>query len=248
MTLLAFVLHIGGGAIALLAGIIAVCARKGGALHRRAGSVFVLAMLVMAVFALYLAVVIPGQFVNVLISIFALYFVATAWLAVWRRQAGIGWPEKAALAVSLCLSVPFVVLAVQLAIGASPMFKSAVPLKGPVLIAIDGFTLVLAVATIGDARVVMSGGVTGVARISRHLWRMCLGLTLALGSGFTNGFARLLPGPYHVPTAFFLPQFVPILLLIFWLIRVRTPGWLKTRGISARQSSDKPAGMRRTPS
>ena len=54
---------------------------------------------------------------------------------------------------------------------------------------------------------------------------MCLGLTLAAGSGFTNGFARLLPGPYHVPTIFFLPQFLPLGLLIFWMIRVRSRGW-----------------------
>jgi uncharacterized membrane protein len=229
MTRLAFVLHIVGGAVALLAGVIAVCARKGGALHRRAGTIFVLSMLLMALFALYLAVAIPGQFVNVLISIFALYFVGTAWLSVWRKQRSIGLPEKIAMAVSLCLCVPFLVLAIQLAVGATPMFKSAVPLKGPVLIAIDGFTVVLCLAAIGDAKVVMAGGITGVARISRHLWRMCLGLTLALGSGFTNGFARLLPGPYHVPTAFFFPQFIPILILIFWLIRLRMPGYSATR-------------------
>ena len=225
MTLFAFVLHIAGGAVALLAGLTAVCARKGGALHRKAGTLFVLSMLVMAVFALYLAVVMPGQLVNVLISIFALYFVGTAWLAVRRKEGGVGLPEKIALAVSVCLSVPFVVLASQLAVGATPMFTSAVPLKGPVLIAIDGFTTVLVLAALGDARLVIAGGIAGVARISRHLWRMCLGLTLALGSGFTNGFARLLPGPYHVPTAFFLPQFIPILLLIFWLIRLRLPGY-----------------------
>ena len=37
----------------------------------------------------------------------------------------------------------------------------------------------------------------------------------------TFGFARLLPGPYHVPTVLFLPQFLPLGLLIFWMIRVR---------------------------
>jgi len=56
---------------------------------------------------------------------------------------------------------------------------------------------------------------------------MCLGLTLAAGSGFTNGFALLLPGPYHVPTAFFLPQFIPLALLLFWMIRVRFTDWIE---------------------
>jgi hypothetical protein len=51
---------------------------------------------------------------------------------------------------------------------------------------------------------------------------------------FTNGFARLLPGPYHVPLAFFLPQFVPLGLLVFWMIRVRSTGWVRVAPISAR--------------
>lgn len=106
--------------------------------------------------------------------------------------------------MALCLCVPFAILTFQLATGLPPLFTSAVPFKGPVLIAIYAFTTVLATAVIGDARVVLAGGLSGVRRISRHLWRMCLGLSLAAGSGFTNGFARLLPGPYHVPTSFFL--------------------------------------------
>jgi hypothetical protein len=90
------------------------------------------------------------------------------------------------------------------------LFKSGVPFKGPVLIAIYCFTSVLALAGIGDARVVLAGGASGAPRIARHLWRMCLALTLATGSAFTNGFARFLPGPHHVPPAFFLPQLLPL--------------------------------------
>ncbi|HEX4861713.1 MAG TPA: hypothetical protein VFV07_10785, partial [Rhizomicrobium sp.] len=75
-------------------------------------------------------------------------------------------------------------------------------------------------------RVVLAGGIAGAPRIARHLWRMCLGLTLATGSAFTNGLARLIPASYHVPPlAFFLPQLVPLGLLIFWMIRVRFIGW-----------------------
>jgi hypothetical protein len=230
LTLLAFVLHIGGGAIGLVSGTVAVIARKGGRLHRKAGTVFVIAMLVMAVFACYLAFVIPDQLVNVFISVFALYLILTAWLTIRRRNGTIGLSEKLALFVGVCLCAPFAILSFQLALGLTPLFKSAVPFKGPVLIAIYGFTSVLAIAAIGDARVVLAGGISGVSRISRHLWRMCLGLTLAAGSGFTNGFARLLPGPYHVPMAFFLPQFIPLGLLIFWMIRVRSTGWSPDSG------------------
>ena len=70
MTLLAYVVHVGGGAVGLVSGAIAVIARKGGRLHRRAGTVFVVSMVVMAVFACYLAIAIPDQLVNVFISVF----------------------------------------------------------------------------------------------------------------------------------------------------------------------------------
>ena len=65
----------------------------------------------------------------------------------------------------------------------------------------------------------------------RHLWRMCLGLTLAAGSAFTNGLPRLLPGPMHVPAAVFFPQFIPLALLAFWMIRVRLTGWFNHAAI-----------------
>jgi uncharacterized membrane protein len=209
----------------LVAGSIALIARKGGNLHRRAGTVFIIAMVIMAIFAGYLAVAVPDQLVNLFIAAFTLYLLATAWMTVRRPAGSARLFEKIALLVGLCLCAPFAILSIQLATGLTPLFKSAVPFKGPVLIAIYTFTSVLALAAIGDARVVFGGGITGAPRIARHLWRMCLGLTLATGSAFTNGFARLLSGPYHVPPVFFYPQFVPLALLFFWLIRVRFTGW-----------------------
>ena len=67
---------------------------------------------------------------------------------------------------------------------------------------------------------------------------MCVGLTLTTGSAFTNGFARFLPGPYHVPALFFLPQFIPLILLIYWMGRVWLTAWASGKGVTA---SPKPA-------
>lgn len=224
LTGICLTVHVSAGAVALVAGVIALSARKGGALHRRAGRVFVASMAVLAVFACYLALVIPGQLVNVFISVLAAYLIWTASLTVRRRQA-TGLTDGFALLVGVTLCAPFAILSVQLAAGWPPLFTTAVAFKGPVLIAIYGLTSVLGIAAIGDARWLYAGGSAGAARISRHLWRMCVGLTLALGSGFTNGLARRLPGPYHVPGPFFFPQLIPLVLLIAWLIRVRMPGW-----------------------
>ena len=87
---------------------------------------------------------------------------------------------------------------------------------------------IAAVAAIGDARLVLHGGIAGPARVARHLWRMLTALFLAFGSGFGNGLARLLPGPFHgPPPLFLLPMLLPLGLLIFWMIRVRLTGWAK---------------------
>jgi uncharacterized membrane protein len=205
LTTLTFALHILGGAVGMVAGLVALCARKGGPIHRLAGDVFVGAMLVMAIFAAVLGFVRPGQIINVFIAGFTLYLVATAWLTARRGDAVAGVPETIALAVSLVLCAPFALVIFQIITGVT-VFKSAFAIEGPILIALCVFSAIIAIATIGDLKVVLSHGISGTPRIARHLWRMCFGLTLALGSAFTNGFARLLPGPYHVPPVFFAPQ------------------------------------------
>ncbi|HXI87756.1 MAG TPA: hypothetical protein VNH64_09875 [Parvularculaceae bacterium] len=236
-TTVAFILHIGGGALALISGTIAVFARKGAPLHRAAGTVFFVSMLIMATFAIYLGFVRPGQIVNVFIGVFVIYLVATAWLTVQRKDGAAGLAEKIALFFAMCLCAPFMILSFQMATGMKPLFHTAFALEGPIMIALYVMTSVLAIAAIGDAKVVLTGGISGAPRIARHLWRMCLALTMATGSAFTNGFARLLPGPYHVPPAFFFPQFLPLALLFFWIIRVRFTGWFKTNAQAALRRS-----------
>lgn len=222
----AFGLHIAGGTVGLLAGTVAVFSAKGARLHRVAGTVFLASMLVMAGFADYLAVAIPDQIPNFLVGTFTIYLVATAWMAVRRKEGTIGSAEKIACAVILCLCLPFVTLAFELATGLRPFLRSAVPLEGPVRIAIYSFTLLFALAAIGDVRMLWAGGITGVRRIGRHLWRMCLGLAMAAGSAFTNGLPRLLPHGVHVPLSLlFVPQLAVLAVLVFWAVRVRFTRW-----------------------
>jgi uncharacterized membrane protein len=226
LTQLAFGVHITGGTVGLLAGTVALLAAKGARLHRVAGTVFFASMLVMAAFADYLAVVMPDQIPNLFIGTFTIYLVATAWMTVRREERTIGFAEKIALVISLCLCLPFGLLSIDLALGLAPPFKSAMRLEGPVLIALYGFTLLIALAAIGDVRMVWAGGIAGARRIGRHLWRMCVGLSMAAGSAFTNGLPRLLPHGVRVPLLLlFMPQLAVLALLLFWAVRVRFTGW-----------------------
>ena len=90
----ALVLHIGGASVALLAGPVALIARKGGRLHRLAGRVFFGSMLAMSGIG---AVVAPmlGDPISGLAGAWTLYLTLTGWAAVARRQSGVGPFEPA---------------------------------------------------------------------------------------------------------------------------------------------------------
>jgi hypothetical protein len=177
-------------------------------------------MLVMAIFAAWLAIAIPGQISNLLGAILTFYLVATGWLTVRQKQRTVGRAEKFALAASLCLCVGLGGLSIAAAVGAVP------GVKGQLLFATYIVTAIAAVAAAGDARLVLQGAIDGTPRVARHLWRMLTALFLSFGSGFGNGLARLLPGPFHGPPPLFLaPMLLPLGLLIFWMVRVRLTGW-----------------------
>ena len=88
-------------------------------------------------------------------------------------------------------------------------------------------------AAAGDVRMLVRGGVLGAKRIARHLWRMCFGLFIAAGSFFlgpSNRPLRLLStvglGKHLSPALFstglyLVLTLLPLILLIFWLVRVR---------------------------
>lgn len=230
-TSLAYVVHVGCGTVGLVSGTVAAFAQKGERLHRAAGTLFFLSMLVMATFAAWLAIIIPGQMSNLLGAILTFYLVATGWLTVRRKQRTVGRAEKLALAASLCICVGLGGLSIAAAAGAVP------GVGGPLLVATYLVTAIAAVAAIGDAKLVLQGGIADAARVARHLWRMLTALFLAFGSGFGNGIARLLPGPFHGPPLIFLaPQLLPLGLLIFWTIRVRLTGWYKQDALATSAS------------
>jgi hypothetical protein len=82
-------------------------------------------------------------------------------------------------------------------------------------------------AAAGDVRMLVRGGVFGRQRIARHLWRMCFGLFIATGSFL--GQKRVFP-LLGGPKIMFLAG-IPLLLMIFWLIRVRFKNVYKTKSI-----------------
>jgi uncharacterized membrane protein len=98
------VLHIGGGALGLLSGAVALTARKGETLHRAAGNVFFISMLSMAGVGASVAPFLPdGQRPNFVAGVMTLYMLVTAWVAAKRERVDAGAFTAAGFAIAtLC--------------------------------------------------------------------------------------------------------------------------------------------------
>ena len=79
--------HIAGGALALVFGYVALYATKGATLHRRSGTLFVYAMVTMALTGALIASLNDSP-VSVIAGLLTFYFVVTSLLTV-RRLSGI---------------------------------------------------------------------------------------------------------------------------------------------------------------
>jgi len=216
-------LHIIAGTLGMLSGFVAVFLRKGSRRHGLAGNVFVISMLSLASTGTFLAIM-KSQPGNILGGTFTFYLVATAWLTARRRDGGTGILDWGALLIVLPLAVVEVTLGLEAAMSPTGL-KYAYP-PGPYFFL--GSVAVLAM--VGDIRMLVRGGVSGTQRIARHLWRMCFGLFIAAASIFLAR-QRLFPAFMRQTGMLFGLSFLPLALMIFWLIRVRITNAYRERTI-----------------
>src|SRR6267142_2098466 len=203
MRLPILIIHICGGVVGLLSGIAAVSFRKGSPRHRMAGNIIFISMLTMASTAAYLGNVFGGAS--------ALYLVTTGWLTARRREGETTIFDWGALLFGLAVGVPIVTDGLRIASGLIPP-KPGVPV-GMILF----LGSVVLVAAAGDVRMLVRGGVFGTQRVARHLRRMCFGLFIATGSFLAQRrVMAFLGGPKIM-----LLAALPLIVMIFWLIRVR---------------------------
>ncbi len=78
-------------------------------------------------------------------------------------------------------------------------------------------------AGLGDWRMIREGGLQGIRRLTRHLWRMCFGLFIATGSFFL-GQMQFVPAPIRVVPLLLVLAIAPLVLLLYWVWRVRLRG------------------------
>jgi hypothetical protein len=223
---LILVLHICAGTVGLLSGTAALSFRKGSPRHAQAGKVFVASMLIMAVGAVYLGIV-KNQPSNIGGGIITFYLIGTGWLTARRGEGELRRLDWVAFMIPLTLGI-------LIWVNGIAVLRSGATSQNGVPVGMSFFMgSICLLAAGGDVRMLLRGGVFGVQRIARHLWRMCFGLFIAAGSFFmgpSNRPLRLLSAiriGQHLPAALFSTglylflSILPLVLLVFWLIRVR---------------------------
>jgi uncharacterized membrane protein len=212
MRLPILVLHICAGILGLLSGAAALSFRKGSRWHRVAGNIFFVSMLGMSTAGAYLALM-KHQMNNVFGGVLAFYLVTTAWATGRRRDGETSIFDWGALLVALAVGA--IILTYGFEVANSPTGpKDGIPAGMYFFL---GSVALLSAA--GDVRMLVRGGVFGVHRIARHLWRMCFSLFIATGSFFL-GQQQVFPHWLRKTNVLFLPAILPLILLIFWLFRV----------------------------
>jgi hypothetical protein len=103
---MAYVVHILAGGLGLLSGYVALYATKGAPLHRKAGTVFVFAMLTASVTGLLMAVVRGvAPAINIPAALLTACLVITALTTIRPPSAASRWLDLAAMPVSLAVGL-----------------------------------------------------------------------------------------------------------------------------------------------
>jgi hypothetical protein len=206
-------LHIIAGTLGMLSGFVAAFLRKGSRQHGRAGNIFVVSMMILSLSGVYLALM-KSQPGNVLGGTLTFYLVGTAWITAQRHEAKTSILDWGALLLVGALAAVEVILGLEAAMSPTGLKYDYPP--GPYFFL--GSVAVLAAA--GDIRMLVRRGISGSHRIARHLWRMCFALFIAAGSIFLAR-QQLFPDLLRKTGVLMFLSFLPLILMIFWLVRVR---------------------------
>ncbi|MFN7056013.1 hypothetical protein [Hyphomonas sp.] len=210
--------HIGGGAVGLVSGVVAIAAPKGRRVHRTAGAVFLVSMFVTYLIGAGVAPFLQtGQRPNFVAGVMALYLLLSGWFAANQRvEIRAGLAQYAGLAFALGL----------VAMGAAFAWMGSQSETGTV----DGsppqafilFMVAGSFAAAGELHVILRKAIRGAARTARHLWRMCFSMFIASGSLFF-GQPQVFPQWFHDTTLPIWLGFAPLLAMVVWLVIVRIP-------------------------
>ncbi|MBC7767372.1 MAG: hypothetical protein H7124_01150 [Phycisphaerales bacterium] len=174
-------------------------------------------MVVMALTAAFVGISDRG---NAVAAGLTIYMVFTGWMTARRKRFRAGPTEIGAFLVAATFAALGYASAFAIATGAR---EAENPLILTATLVVSTF---MALAAIGDLSLMLRPGVSNAHRIARHLWRMCFGLFIAVGSFAAQG-AEALPAAWPRIEMLLGSMALVLLVMSFWIVRVLFTSWSK---------------------
>lgn len=207
-------IHIVSGALAILAGALAVGVKKGGAVHVRAGRWFVGLMALSSFSGAMIGLIrFEAFFITFFAGLLGAYLVLSGWLTANTRTT----PRRGAdHFLSLVNVLTFASLSV---LGALALTRETGQIFGFAGENYLFLAVMSGIALAGDVSRIFRKTLSRKHRVARHLWRMLLGFFIAAGSAFTGPGAAAFPEAVQASGALALPELIIVLLMIFYLTK-----------------------------
>lgn len=207
-------LHIASGALAVLAGALAIGVRKGGRIHVGAGRWFVQLMVLSSLSGAVIGLIrFEDFFITFFAGLLGAYLVLSGWLTA---QSSSGPAKRAELGMCVVNAMTFLSLTGLGALALNRADGAMFGFAGENYLFLAGMS---GIALVGDISRIVRGSISRKHQIARHLWRMLLGFFIAAGSAFTGPGASAFPEPVQASGLLALPELLILLLMIFYLIR-----------------------------
>jgi len=204
-------IHFIAGSIAIIAGFTALIFPKKPSVHRFAGNIFLVSMLMLGMTSIYVAYT-RTIMLSLINGVFICYLISTSWMAIKQKPKIIGYFEKISAFVGGTVALMLFKFGLQAAhsdIGKLNGF-------GPEVFYF--FATIATIAVIFDIKMILSGGLTRPQLIVRHLWRMCFPMFMATAAFFL-GQAKLFPDPLRKIELLAIPVVLVMLFSGYWLFR-----------------------------
>ena len=202
--LITWALHTPAGSIAIISAIIAMSSPKGSFKHRKAGRYFSVSMLIMLISGIA-AAILKNSLDEIFLGAVVLYSVFTAWLTVYHKKGETNILEYLALTW-----IVFVAIAAYFAEPSWGTMRNQ-----------STYSLWIGLAicfAIGDIRNLYQGGLSGVQRIIRHVFRIGFSLIWA-ALAFVDKIIKILGMAIEeMPYIAIIPSAFILLIMLYWVI------------------------------
>ena len=204
-------IHAPAGTLVLVTAAFAMFVKKGSALHKKAGSCFIVSMMIMLVSGIA-AAYLKNSIDDMMLGALVMYTVFTAWLAVHHKENETGLLE----AIALICVVGFAITAFSISMGWRKV-------EAPFAYLICGGLAIL--FALGDIRNLCHLGFSGTQRIVRHVWRIGFSLVWAV-LAFTDKIVKMMGADFNnmqeeqLLLFVAIPTMLILITILYWITKI----------------------------